>query len=241
MIVSKEREICLALDTALEACSVGLSIREQGETESFGRSIMLGRGHAEHLMSELAALLAEAGLTYKDLDRIAVTIGPGSFTGLRVGLATARALGLALKIPVIGASSLLALALTASKAGHTGSVAALVDARRNQIYGQVFALAANGDAPSPLSNASAETAADFAVLCAKQANLLMIGSGVALVRQAANDHGLDDTLGLEATCPNMTALACWALDQPIPQESPAPLYLRGPDAKPQASKAIAHR
>jgi tRNA A37 threonylcarbamoyladenosine modification protein TsaB len=69
----------------------------------------------------------------------------------------------------------------------------------------------------------------------------MIGSGVALVRQAANDHGLDDTLGLEATCPNMTALACWALDQPIPQESPAPLYLRGPDAKPQASKAIAHR
>ena len=49
------------------------------------------------------------------------------------------------------------------------------------------------------------------------------------------------TLSLEATCPDMTALARWALDQPAPKEPPAPLYLRGPDAKPQASKAIAHR
>ena len=237
-------EICLALDTALEACSVGLAVRSDAGVSLFGRSITLGRGHAEHLMAELAGLLAQAGLGYADLTRLAVTTGPGSFTGLRVGLATARALGLALDIPLIGASTLTALALTAQKQGHVGALACLIDARRDQIYGQIFTLARSQSAagqPSPdlVTQASALSAAEFARLCHDHSPLALIGSGAALVQNC--DELLQGLTVLDAPCPDMQALAHWGLDQPVPALPPGPLYLRGPDAKPQASKAIARR
>jgi len=229
-------DICLALDTALDACSVGLAIREASQTRLVGRSLVLGRGHAEHLMTELGHLLAEAGLTYQNLTRLAVTVGPGSFTGLRVGLATARSLALALDIPLIGASTLEALALTAMSETKD-PLAVLIDARRNQVYGQLFAMKA--DMPNPLTEATALSAEDFAALCIDHQVAGLMGSGAALVKEA--DGQLADLPIVAATAPDMSALARWALDQPEPLTSPTPLYLRGPDAKPQAAKAIARR
>ena len=235
--MNDEQEICLALDTALESCSVGLAIQSNGATERFGRSLALGRGHAEHLMGELEQLLSAHHLTYKDLSRIAVTVGPGSFTGLRVGLATARALGLALDIPVIGTSTLMALALNAQATGHSGTVGCFIDARRNQIYGQFFTLSKDA-APVPATEAEAKSADAFASACQEYANLAMIGNGSALVVKSA--PSLEASPLLASACPDMALLAGWALDQAASPTPPAPLYLRAPDAKPQASKSIPH-
>ncbi|WP_319412175.1 tRNA (adenosine(37)-N6)-threonylcarbamoyltransferase complex dimerization subunit type 1 TsaB [uncultured Cohaesibacter sp.] len=235
------KDICLALDTALEACSVGLAIREHDTIRRTGRSLMLGRGHAEHLMGELGLLLQDNGLTYKDLGRIAVTVGPGSFTGLRVGLATARALGLALDIPVIGASSLMALALTAQATGHKGTVGCFIDARRNQIYGQIFALSSEHSAPIAQTDASAKAAEVFAGKCKAASDLRLIGNGVSLVVESDMEQELKNIPVVTTTTADMALLAGWALDQPVAATPPSPLYLRGPDAKPQAAKSIAHR
>ena len=234
--MTQSPDICLALDTALDACSVGLAISEDGETRQFGRSLMLGRGHAEHLMTELASLLSEAGLTYQDLTRLAVTVGPGSFTGLRVGLATARSLALALDIPLIGTSTLKALALTAEPETKK-PLAVLIDARRDQVYGQLFAM--DKGTPHALTEAAALKAADFAALCLTHDVGGLIGSGAPLIKEA--DQQLASLPVESAMVPDMQRLARWALTQPEPQIIPAPLYLRGPDAKPQAAKAIARR
>lgn len=231
--MSHSRTICLALDTALEACSVGLAIRQNDEIMRFSRSLDLGRGHAERLMGEIEALLSEAGLGYADLARLAVTVGPGSFTGLRVGLATARALALALDRPLVGASSLKALELTARAQGIKEPLACLIDARRNQIYGEIFKSDPDNEEEGP----QALPAEDFAARCMKVENLVMIGSGSQLVADC--DDKLAWTPILEARSPDMGILAEWALEQQEPHDKPAPLYLRPPDAKPQASKALA--
>jgi tRNA threonylcarbamoyladenosine biosynthesis protein TsaB len=95
----------------------------------------MAQGQAERLFPAIAELLARNGVGYPDLRRIAVTTGPGSFTGLRIGLSAARGLGLALGVPVIGVPSLLAVSLSAP-AGRR--VAVLLDARRDEAYLQHF-------------------------------------------------------------------------------------------------------
>ena len=239
--MTQEQEICLALDTALEACSVGLAIRANGKVTHFERSLALGRGHAEHLMDELQLLLDGQGLTYKDLTRIAATTGPGSFTGLRVGLATARALALALDIPVIGASTLTALALDAQAAGKSGTIGCFIDARRNQIYGQFFCLDGEGCAPKAFTEAKAKTAEEFAPGLHGPAR-----SEPHWQWRAPCDRCRAGDKARQCDLPSgflsaYGAIACWALDEPVAAPPPAPLYLRAPDAKPQASKAIAHQ
>ncbi|WP_180966909.1 tRNA (adenosine(37)-N6)-threonylcarbamoyltransferase complex dimerization subunit type 1 TsaB [Cohaesibacter celericrescens] len=242
-----KKRICLALDTALDACSVGLAIQEpttdvlfESLTETLsGRSLDLTRGHAEHLMGELALLLEQNGLAYQDVTRIAVTVGPGSFTGLRVGLATARALALALNVPLIGASTLTAMALTAQKNGYVGIMAPVIDARRNQIYGQIFDVPAVGGDLNALSPAAAMSADAFANLCKLHSCLSFTGSGASLMPARCENAALLRSLAF--TWPDMDVLAQWALNQDEPSTPPSPLYLRAPDAKPQASKAIARR
>lgn len=122
--------VTLAIDTARERLQLALLLPGGAcETEI----VEIARGHAEIIMDRIGALLVRAGLGYPDLERIAVTTGPGSFTGLRVGLAAARGLGLALGIPVIGIPSLLALSLD-----HEGPSEIIIDAKRGQAYRQSF-------------------------------------------------------------------------------------------------------
>ena len=120
----------LAIDTAAPRLQLAL-LAADGHVEQLSED--MATGQAERFFPALAELLARAGATYKDLTRIAVTAGPGSFTGLRIGLSAARGLALALNIPVVGVPSLLALSLTA-----TGPTTVLLDARRDEAYVQRF-------------------------------------------------------------------------------------------------------
>ena len=121
----------LAIDTAAPRLQLAL-LRDDGRLETLVEDMTTGQ--AERLFSALGELLARGDTAYADLARIAVTTGPGSFTGLRIGLSAARGLGLALGIPVLGIPSLLALSLVAG----CNPVAVLLDARRDEAYLQTF-------------------------------------------------------------------------------------------------------
>jgi len=123
--------ITLAIDTAAPRLQLAV-LRADGGTDVSVDDI--ATGHAEILFDRLAALLERNRLTHADVERIAVTTGPGSFTGLRIGLSAARGLGLARKLPVLGIPSLLALSLGIA----SGPVTVLLDARRGEAYFQAF-------------------------------------------------------------------------------------------------------
>ncbi|MDO8358956.1 MAG: tRNA (adenosine(37)-N6)-threonylcarbamoyltransferase complex dimerization subunit type 1 TsaB [Devosia sp.] len=123
--------LLLAIDTAAPRLQLAL-LRDGDRVETLVEDMPTGQ--AERLFPALAELLVRTGVAYKDLTRIAVTTGPGSFTGLRIGLSAARGLGLALGVPVIGVPSLLALSLVA----RCDAVAVLLDARRDEAYFQTF-------------------------------------------------------------------------------------------------------
>ena len=142
------------------------------------------RGHAEILFDRAAGLLERAGLTYGDLTRIAVITGPGSFSGLRIGLSAARGLGLALGVPVIGVPRLLALSLQA----QTGPVGVLVDARRGEAYCEIFAAPGEkGDGTRLLPEAEARAALAH---CAER-----IETGFAEIAELARFAALADPAG----------------------------------------------
>lgn len=119
----------LAIDTA--APRLQLATLTEAGTELFSEEML--QGQAERIIPAIEALLTRTGLAYAGLERIAVTAGPGSFTGLRIGLSAARGLGLALGVPVLGIPSLLALSL-----GQPGPISVLLDARRGEAYFQRF-------------------------------------------------------------------------------------------------------
>ena len=127
----------LAIDTALEACSVGVLDTERADTRAH-ESLVMQRGHAEALMPLIARVLDRAKLDFAALDRIAVTTGPGSFTGLRVGIAAARGIALAAGKPAIGLSTLAAFAAPFIAADDTLPVVVAIDARHDHVYLQVF-------------------------------------------------------------------------------------------------------
>lgn len=120
----------LAIDTAAPRLQLALLLADRADSLVED----MAQGQAERIFPAIDELLARNGLTYKDLARVAVTTGPGSFTGLRIGLSAARGLGLALSIPVIGVPSLTAISLSGA-----GPTAVLLDARRDEAYFQRFA------------------------------------------------------------------------------------------------------
>ncbi|MFO1155759.1 MAG: tRNA (adenosine(37)-N6)-threonylcarbamoyltransferase complex dimerization subunit type 1 TsaB [Rhodospirillales bacterium] len=125
----------LAIDTAAGACSA--AVWDDGRVHQ--RLLEMSRGHAEALLPLLLATLADAGRSFADLDLLAVTVGPGAFTGLRVGLAAARGLALATGLPCLGVTTLeaVAAAVSASEAGGRPLLVAL-DSKRGDVYAQVF-------------------------------------------------------------------------------------------------------
>jgi tRNA threonylcarbamoyl adenosine modification protein YeaZ len=142
----------LAIDTSGARLQLGLVFDGEVQTEVMA----LEKGHAEILFDRIAALLVRASLFYADLKRIAVITGPGSFSGLRIGLSAARGLGLALGIPVIGVPRLLALSLSAEA---EGSIGILVDARRGEAYCEKFAApGVSGTGPRLLAIGAARAA-----------------------------------------------------------------------------------
>jgi tRNA threonylcarbamoyladenosine biosynthesis protein TsaB len=148
----------LAFDTALAACSA--AVWSDGAILA-ARLERLDRGHAEALMPMVEAVRTEAGLAYEDIDRLAVTVGPGTFTGLRIGLAAARGLALAIARPLVGVTTLEALAAGVSEDERQGrSVLAVIDARRGEVYAQTFDAGLAPLVPPSLSTVRVSEAAE---------------------------------------------------------------------------------
>jgi tRNA threonylcarbamoyladenosine biosynthesis protein TsaB len=206
--------ITLVIDTALSACTA--AVCAEGRVLGL-RSEVMARGHSERLGGFVRAAVEESGQGFETLDRIGVTVGPGSFTGLRVGLAFALGLGHALTRPVVGISTLHALAWSVEN-GPRGPVAAVIDARRGEVYVQIF-----------LDGVSLDEARAASVEGARGAVTddggpwRWAGNGAALI--APNP-------GPVVTEPTPLALAALT-EQLDPSRYPArPLYLRAPDATP---------
>jgi len=207
--------LTLVLDTALNACAVAVS--RDGVILAHASEPMQ-RGHQERLAPMVEAVIRRGGLGFDSLDRIGVTVGPGSFTGLRVGLAFAKAMSLALDIPCIGVNSLEALA-----AGRPGFVAAAIAAKGDQLYLQAFLDGTALMAPDVL---------DISVAVARIVELWS-GAEATLVGSGASQllGVLQDAVIADAETADICALAHLVEGRPSPTVRPRPLYLRAPDAK----------
>ncbi len=216
--------IVLALDTAGVDCAA--AIYDSGRNTVLGEaSDMIGKGHAEHLMGIVDRALDRAGVTLSDVDRLAVTVGPGSFTGIRVGVAAARGFALSLGIPAVGISTLEVMA-AAQRAKTPGrAVLAAMDAKRDEIYLQSFA--ADGTA---LDEARAVSTADAQAFAADFEGEIT-GSATPILKPAAS--------GEHANAFPISVVARLGAAANPDAGKPKPLYLRGPDAKPQAGYAVA--
>ena len=225
----------LAFDTCLGAVSVAARWQSaRGQWLSCDRFEACETGHAERLMPMIAEVMQEAGLAFGDLERIAVTIGPGTFTGVRGGVAAARGLALASGLPVVGASSLAVMAhradeLLGSRDGRFLAVA--VDARRGMVYLELFA-DERAHAGQPLLLAPADV---VAVVAGRP--VTVVGSGAAAVADAILAAGGKAEARLPDLQPHARALALMAADL-APISPVRPLYLRPPDVKPQVDKSL---
>lgn len=223
----------LAFDTALAACSAALW---QDGAVVARRAEAMSRGQSEALMPMVVAVMEEAGCAFRDLDRLAVTVGPGAFTGLRLGLAAARGLALALELPVVAVTTLEAVAHGLDRSARAGRrVVVALDGGRADLYLQVFDADLAGCGPV------AALMPGDALGWMPQGPVIVAGNGAPRVRQAlaagppgraaevrfADGPGLPDAAVVAAIA--ATREAAPAGDKA--GAGPAPLYLHPPYAK----------
>jgi tRNA threonylcarbamoyladenosine biosynthesis protein TsaB len=215
----------LALDTSMGVCSAAVLRTGPSERAEALRETRMLRGHAEALMPMVEAVLDEAGLAPSQLDVIAATQGPGSFTGVRIAIAAARGLALTSGASLYGTDSLTAMARRALREGLApdGPFAVAVDARRGMVYFGVF-----GADGSRLDGPSLLTPEDAAACLSGG---LAVGSAAGLLAAAAGNQALN--AALPDLQPGAMALAHLAAESGVRTPVLRPLYLRPPDAKPQ--------
>ena len=221
----------LGFDTATSACSA--AVWEDGRIAA-RRFEPMSRGQSERLMPMVREVLSEAGADFPDLDLLAVTTGPGAFTGLRIGLAAARGMALAGDLACFGVTTLDAVAAGVSETERQkANVLVVLDSKRAEVYAQAF----RSDL-RPLSEAQALMPADLAALTANGEGdadrVLVAGDGAGQVIQALKDKGIEAVLSTAPGVPDAATVAAiaaerWSSDQPA--EPLRPLYLRPPDAK----------
>lgn len=227
----------LAFDTCFDAVSAAAGVRDAtGHWCKAERFEAIGKGHAEKLLPMIREVMQDARLSFDELDKIAVTNGPGGFTGLRAGLAAARGLALASGKPLvaIGSLELMALAVSREAAVMAASLPLIVvaDARKGDVFFQAFRSVADPVATAGAVLASVEAAA--AMLPA--GGCILAGSGARAVATTAGgrrDIRIIDSVSAHARDLMVTAAELEA-GGPV-----TPVYLRAPDAKPQQSQQIA--
>jgi tRNA threonylcarbamoyladenosine biosynthesis protein TsaB len=223
--------LVLAIDTALAACSAAVLDTEQAallasETEA------MTRGHAEALMPMIARVMAAAATSFGALDRIAVTTGPGSFTGLRVGIAAARGLALAANKPAVGLTTLSAFAAPLVAAAGLDPILSAIDARHDQVYFQLV----GGDGAMLRRPAVASLAE--ALRAAQTSTPRLVGNAAQILAERWPADAPPPRQVEMSAAPEIAWVA-WLGAAADPNKSPArPLYLRPPDAKPQAAVAV---
>ena len=239
----------LALDTS---AAVAVALTDEAGALLAERSDRQQSHHAELLTPMIAAVLADAGVDRRELTSVVVGTGPAPFTGLRVGLVTARTLALALGIPAHGVPSLDAVALRASRTLRPGTdVLVATDARRREVYWSQYRLVAAGQIEvlvAPEVAAAADVAADertHGALVIGRGALLYAGAlgpqpgpVVAAGAEAALAQDVVDLDGFGLLDPDPAELARLALDRVVAGQvlRTDPLYLRRPDAVPQAAR-----
>jgi len=220
----------LALDTALGAVSACV-LRAEDEAVLAYESIAMERGHAEALLPLVDRVMAQVPGGFESLGRIAVTIGPGSFTGIRIGISAARAFGLACEVPVVGVSTLSALAAPLMKTQPPCTVVAAIDARHGQIYVQAFTPEGR-TLVSPRIAPVRETVRLFG-----SGPMRISGSGAQAAAIEAWTMGLKADVADVLSAPDISYVARLGL-LADPEILARPLYLKAPDAKPQMSKRV---
>jgi tRNA threonylcarbamoyladenosine biosynthesis protein TsaB len=225
----------LAIDTASNCCSA--AVWSHGAI-SAARHQSMTRGHAEAIMPMIQELLAESGHGFDGLDGLAVTVGPGSFTGLRTGLAAARGLALATGLPLAGVTTLEiaayeALSSLTATGARTGVDApcclVALETRRADLYVQLF----SSDVVALSEPLALRPEAVAAVLPATP--LLWVGAGVPRLSEIISSRGATDVIANDAPPPDARAVASfvarrWPAGGLPPGSSPSPIYVHPPEA-----------
>ena len=218
--------LILAIDTALDACSAGILDTDAGKLIAH-ESLPMKRGHAEALMPLIARVMKASGIAFAALDRIAVTTGPGSFTGLRVGLSAARGIALAAGKPAVGVTTLTAYAAPVVSESGEQPVISAIDARHDHVYFQV--VSGNGSSlvwPQLVSIEEALGASRFGAPW-------LVGNAAEILGQRWPAQALAPFKVDAQPAPDI-AWVGWLGAAVSPDNAPAkPYYLRAPDAKPQ--------
>src|SRR5215467_5351794 len=218
----------LAIDTALEACSAAVLDTNSGIAAS--ETLAMTRGHAEAVTPLIARVMSAAAIEFVDLDRIAVTTGPGSFTGLRVGISAARGIA-----PAAGLSTLAGFAAPLIADDDSTQVVAAIDARHEHVYLQVFGT--GGRTVVAPRVASVRDAARAAMTGPAR----IIGSAASKLA-AAWPRGAEPPVSVEQRgAPDIAWIARLGAAAADGQGPPKPLYMRAPDAQPQAAARLPRR
>lgn len=253
--------ICeLAIDTAGAGCSAALRFGASSDRQTLTRFEDIRRGHAEHIIDQVSSLMQEAGIGYQSLNRISCTMGPGSFTGVRVGIAYAKGLALSLDVPLFGAvcSDVALLKFASSYSGLSKEFEALslndaysfhvchvLEAGRDEFYVHVFERLSSGQF-KPLTKPLLLPYSEVQTFVEQHQIKLSFGPGGELL-QKLNQDALDE-MALSHGCVSSLPLDIRAEDlfrldeeQFLIDEEVRPLYLRAPDAKPQIGKTLVRR
>jgi tRNA threonylcarbamoyladenosine biosynthesis protein TsaB len=224
----------LAIDTALEACSAAVLDTERGGILA-SESIPMLRGHAEALLPLVSRVMNEAGLEFGALDRIAVTVGPGSFTGLRVGVSAARGIAVAAGKPAVGLTTLAAFAAPYIAVDDVTPLVAAIDARNDQVYMQMFG-AGGRSLIQPRLAGLREAVRDAAGGRAR-----LVGSAAAMMADAWPATVQPPPVVDAARAPIIDWVAHLGAAAAQALSLPKPLYLRAPDARPQDAAHLPRR
>lgn len=216
----------LALDTALGLCSACVYDGTTGVTLS-AESLIMDKGHAESLLPLVERVIGKISGKFQSIDRVAVSVGPGSFTGLRVALAAARAFGVALRVPVVGVTTLSAFALPYLFDESERVIASVIDARHDHLYAQI--MSHDGQilmAPDVISLSDMATQ-----LSGKPIRL--VGNGARILEPILIDRGENVRCDGDLAGPDIVAIAQLGLIATPHLAQPTPMYLKPPDALPQ--------
>ena len=211
----------LAADTALGACSVAVV---DGARTLAHRFEAMERGHAEALAPMVEDAMREAGIAFADIARLAVTTGPGTFTGQRVGLAFMRGLRVALKKPLVGVTTLEAMCVAALDEAKADYAAAIHDARRGEAY---LAITSKAGALLPPTLVALDAAASKISETVPRASVALAGTAAEVGAEGLGTRAIVTSIRQ----PDALWVARLATAAPEPTDAPHPLYLRAPDAK----------
>jgi tRNA threonylcarbamoyl adenosine modification protein YeaZ len=223
----------LAIDTALEACAAVVLDTEHGRVAN--ESLPMVRGHAEALMPLIARVMHQADMPFTALDRIAVTTGPGSFTGLRVGIAAARGIALSIGKPAVGLTTLAAFAAPYIAQDDKIAVAVAIDARHQHVYLQVYGPGGR-TLVAPRIAGIAE-----AVRAAAIGPVRIVGTAAQQLAAAWPPREPPPVLVDERRAPDIVWVGRLAVATDANSAEPKPLYLRAPDAQPQDAARLPRR